>query len=99
MHNFRIRTEYLMHSEQRFNHYATIGMPSVLRFEYEWYVYFFIVGHLVVPDVLRQNRRAFRSCHDIACSGLQTDLPLEELSCRSPQLCMLVSKQCGLAPD
>ena len=51
-----------MHSEQRFNHYATIGMPSVLRFEYEWYMsIFFIAGHLVVPDVLQRQDIIFMS--------------------------------------
>jgi hypothetical protein len=80
MYNFRIRTEYLMHSKQLFNSYATIVMPSVLHFEYEWYMSIFLTaGHLVVPDVLCRTRSASRSGHYIAGSGLQTDLPLEEL--------------------
>jgi hypothetical protein len=33
----------------------------------------------LVPDVLRRTLRASRSGHDIAGSGLQTELPLEEL--------------------
>jgi hypothetical protein len=80
MYNFRVRTEYLMHSKQQFNSHVTIVMPSVLHLEYEWYLsIFFIAGHLVVPDVLRRTRSASRSGHRIASSGLQTDLPLEEL--------------------
>ena len=78
--HFRFQTEYLMHCKQRFNRHAIIVMPLVLHLEYEWYLsYFFIAGHLVVPDVLRWTLCASRSGHDIAGSGLQTDLPLEEL--------------------
>jgi hypothetical protein len=32
----------------------------------------------LVPDVRRRTRRASRSGHDIAASGLQTDLPAAE---------------------
>jgi hypothetical protein len=37
-----------MHSKQLFCRYATIIMPSVLHFEYDWYMSIFsIAGHLV----------------------------------------------------
>ncbi len=70
-----------MHSEQRFYRYTTIIMPSVLHFEYEWYlsIFLFLVTRWVVPAVQRRTRRASRSGHDIAGSAFQTDLPLEEV--------------------
>jgi hypothetical protein len=38
MHNFQIRTAYLMHSKQQFYRHATIVMPWVLEFGYDGYI-------------------------------------------------------------
>ncbi len=99
MHNFRIWTAYLMHSKQRFYHYATVVMPLVLDFGYDGYIsivfrfgppggWCLTSGHQPLAPAMTSPARASKR------------ISLWR-SCQGPQLCMLVSKQCGggLAPN
>jgi hypothetical protein len=99
MHNFLIQIAYLMHSKQQFYRYATIVMQWVLEFGYDGYISIvFLFGspggwcltsgqQPLVPAMTSQARASKRISLWRSCQG--------------PQLCMLISKQCGggLAPD
>ncbi len=72
VHNFRIRTEYLMHTLQYFYRYATRVIALVLKcicLRYIFDLFLLCVTLWLVADVRRRSSRVSGSGHDIAGPG------------------------------